>query len=201
MGRPKTYERDALVEAAMQVFWLHGFHGTSTQDLVEALDVNRYSLYAEFGSKQGLFEAAMERYENIVVSGYFGHLETDDSRLADLYAVIEFFSGAAGSPGSERGCFLCNAATERAPHDPSSQAFVEVYISRITGAFERCLRNAQAHGELRDGLDLAEESSLLAATMLGFWVLMRSKADATVLRGAGRAAIEHVRRLELTRPS
>ncbi len=196
MGRPKTYDRDALTEKAMGLFWLHGFHGTSTQALVEGLGVNRYSLYAEFGSKQGVFEAAMGRYAQDIVTRYFGHLETGEPCLADLYGVIEFFTGQAGAPGSAHGCFLCNVATERAPHDPSSRGFVEAYVGRIAAAIERCLRHAAARGELRDGLDLPAEAHLLAATLLGFWVLLRSQVDPAILQGAGRGAIEHLRRLE-----
>ena len=60
MGRKKTYDRDVLIEKSMEMFRDHGFAGTSTQMLVEGLGVNRYSLYAEFGSKQALFEAALE---------------------------------------------------------------------------------------------------------------------------------------------
>jgi len=59
MGRHKTYDRDVLIGKAMETFRDHGFAGTSTQMLVEGLGVNRYSLYAEFGSKQALFDAAL----------------------------------------------------------------------------------------------------------------------------------------------
>ncbi|MCH8886618.1 MAG: helix-turn-helix transcriptional regulator, partial [SAR324 cluster bacterium] len=59
MGRPKTYDREEIAAKAMELFWLHGFNGTSTQALVEHMQINRYSLYAEFGSKQRLYEVAL----------------------------------------------------------------------------------------------------------------------------------------------
>ena len=196
MGRPKTYERDALVERAMQLFWLHGFHGTSTQALVEALNVNRYSLYAEFGSKQGIYEAALERYEARVVTKHFHRLEAKGAGLAEARAVIASFTGFAGAHGSEHGCLLCNTATERSPHDPSSRGFVERYVVRIAAAFEGALRNASACRELREGVDPESEARFLAASMLGFWVLLRSQVDPEILRGAGRAALAHLDRLD-----
>jgi AcrR family transcriptional regulator len=59
VGRTKQYDRSDLLERAVGLFRRHGFNGTSTADLVEALGVNRKSMYAEFGSKQGLFEAVL----------------------------------------------------------------------------------------------------------------------------------------------
>ena len=59
MGRKKSYDREELVAKAMEIFRDHGFASTSTQMLVEGLGVNRYSLYAEFGSKQALFDEAV----------------------------------------------------------------------------------------------------------------------------------------------
>ena len=67
MGRKKTYDRDVLIGKAMELFRDHGFAGTSTLMLVEGLGVNRYSMYAEFGSKQALFDASLKRYDEEVV--------------------------------------------------------------------------------------------------------------------------------------
>lgn len=61
MGRQKQYDRTELLDRAVELFRRQGFNGTTTAELVAELDVNRKSMYAEFGSKQELFEAAPER--------------------------------------------------------------------------------------------------------------------------------------------
>ena len=53
MGRAKQYDRTNLLDRAVELFRRHGFNGTSTAELVAELGVNRKSMYAEFGSKQG----------------------------------------------------------------------------------------------------------------------------------------------------
>ena len=63
MGRPKTYNAEEIVTKAMELFWMYGYKGTSTQTLVEQMGVNRYSLQAEFSTKQGLYEAALKIYD------------------------------------------------------------------------------------------------------------------------------------------
>ena len=57
MGRTKTYQRDALVDRAVELFRSHGFASTSAAMIEEALGVNRSSIYAEFGSKQEIGRA------------------------------------------------------------------------------------------------------------------------------------------------
>ena len=180
----------------MELFWLHGFHGTSTQALVDHIKINRYSLFAEFGTKQGLFEAALARYESEIVQWYFGALEAPDAGLDELIAVIEFFATSARMPGTERGCLICNSATERAAHDPASRNFVESYVIRISGAISRALENAKAQGDVRGDVNTEQEGKLLAATLLGFFVLLRSQIEPGILLSASRAAFEHIKSLQ-----
>ena len=62
MGRPRGFDEDAALEAAMRVFWQKSYEGTSIADLTEAMGINRSSLYAAFGDKESIFRRAMERY-------------------------------------------------------------------------------------------------------------------------------------------
>ena len=62
MARPAQYDRDKILDKAMQTFWEHGYHATSISDLVEATRLQPGSLYAAFESKRGLFLAALDHY-------------------------------------------------------------------------------------------------------------------------------------------
>jgi TetR/AcrR family transcriptional repressor of nem operon len=62
MGRPRSFNEDAVLDAAAEVFVHGGYEGTSIDDLVKALNLHRGSLYKAFGSKRGLFLAVLERY-------------------------------------------------------------------------------------------------------------------------------------------
>jgi AcrR family transcriptional regulator len=61
-GRPRAFDADRALDSAMQVFWRKGYLGTSLEDLTEAMDINRPSLYAAFGNKRALYRLALERY-------------------------------------------------------------------------------------------------------------------------------------------
>lgn len=197
MGRSKKYERDDIARKAMALFWQEGFHGTSTQMLVETMGVNRFSLYAEFGNKQNLYEAALRVYEQEVVNAHFRALEAPQAGLAEIEAMLQDLSFAPGQEGSELGCFMCNCATERAPYDPGSQAFVHQHVARMGAAFTHALNGAQQAGQIQPQVDTVVQGQFLATLMLGFFVLLRAKVSPPVVRGTVQAALGHLRAMAL----
>ena len=62
IGRPREFDRDAALEAAMLLFWRKGFEAASMNDLCDAMGVRSPSLYAAFGSKEALYLEAIEHY-------------------------------------------------------------------------------------------------------------------------------------------
>jgi len=192
MGRRKSYDRDVLIGKAMEVFRDHGFAGTSAEMLVEELGVNRYSLYAEFGSKLGLFDAVLQRYDDVVVERNFGPLEKPGAGVDEIRALLEFFGGARKSPAWGRGCLLCNTAVEFGPEDPSGAGFIQRYFDRISTSFLSALENARNIGELAQSANPRKEAGFFTASVLGIFVMLRAKAPVPVIQGAAQVAIEHL---------
>ena len=62
-GRPRGFCTETALDRAMTVFWQKGYEGASLADLTGAMEINPPSLYAAFGSKEGLFRAVLERYD------------------------------------------------------------------------------------------------------------------------------------------
>jgi AcrR family transcriptional regulator len=195
LGRKKTYDREVLIEKAVELFRDHGFAGTSTQMLVEGLGVNRYSLYAEFGSKQALFDLALQRYDEQVIERSFGPLEARGSGVAEIRALLEFYGEAADGPAVGRGCFLCNTAVEFGRRDPSGQEFVQRYFARLSNAFRSALENAKAKNDLSTTVDTEKEASFFTASVLGMFVLLRAEASTTLIKGAAQVATDHLETL------
>ncbi|MBQ0718596.1 MAG: TetR/AcrR family transcriptional regulator [Gammaproteobacteria bacterium] len=192
MGRRKNYDRDVLIDKAMEIFRGHGFAGTSTQMLVEGLGINRFSLYAEFGNKQKLFDSALERYNQTVIERNFGPLEALDAGVKEVRSLLEFFASAINGPASGRGCLLCNTAVEFGPDDPSGAGFVQQYFERLSKAFYKALNNAYSNGELRNSVSLRKEADFFTASTLGLFVMIRAKAPPTIISNAAEMAVEHL---------
>jgi AcrR family transcriptional regulator len=61
-GRPRSFDRQAALERAMEVFWQKGYDAASLHDLTAAMGINPPSLYAAFGDKENLYLEAVELY-------------------------------------------------------------------------------------------------------------------------------------------
>lgn len=189
MGRAKTYDRDEVTERAMRVFWERGYHATSTRDLAEAMGVNSNSLYAEFGSKEQLHEAAMLRYHQRIVTKHFSAMETAAASLEEVEAVLNYFGGGDEVIASTLGCFACNAAMELAPNPEVSTAWTDRYLHRVVSAFRNALENALDSGRLIAGTPIDELAAFLAVTVTGMLVLIRAGSDPALLRASRSQAM------------
>src|ERR1700738_5672876 len=104
MGRPRLYEQDAVVATAKEVFWDRGYVGTALGDLEEATGLSRSSLYLAFGTKKGLFDAAVEEYVESFVEERLHPVEAPGAGLRE---AAGFFLGLAGffrDRQTQRGC-------------------------------------------------------------------------------------------------
>lgn len=195
MGRRKGYDREKLLSMAMEVFRDKGFAGASAETLVASLGVNRYSIYAEFGSKQALFEEALERYDQENVANNFGPLEAPGAGLDEIFELLRFFSSASNSPAWGRGCLLCNTAVEFGPSDPTGDGFIQKYFERLSSAFRNALGNAVAQGQLARSVNPGAEASFLTSSVLGMFVMLRAKAPELTIKYSAQAAIDHLNAL------
>jgi TetR/AcrR family transcriptional repressor of nem operon len=192
VGRKKSYDREVLIAKAMEVFRDHGFAGTSAETLCEALGVNRFSIYAEFGSKQALFDAALQRYDDEAVERNFGPLEAPGAGLKEIRSLLDFFGSARKSPAWGRGCLLCNTAVEFGPDDPSGSGFVKRYFKRLSAAFEAALTNARRSGDLHQSVDSRREAGFLTSSVLGMFVMLRARAPEAIIKGAAQSANDYL---------
>src|SRR5580658_10188873 len=108
-GRPRSFDTDAALDHALQVFWRKGYEGATLSDLTKAVGVNRPSLYAAFGDKKALFRKALDRYLNGPASYTQAALKEPTAR-----AVAErLLRGAADlntSPRNPGGCLIVQGA-------------------------------------------------------------------------------------------
>lgn len=127
MGRPKAYARDAVVEQALAAFWQTGWEATSLQRLEAVTGLNKFSLYAEFGSKRGLYLACMEAYVSANLIPAFHQCPTPLAP-ADFLRLVARNLGA--HPGM--GCFLLLGALELEGKD----ADLNHWVAATYGALE-----------------------------------------------------------------
>ncbi|AFY40103.1 regulatory protein TetR [[Leptolyngbya] sp. PCC 7376] len=165
-GRKLAFEREVVLDKAMDLFWEKGYHATGLTELLERMGIKRQSLYNTFGSKHQLFLEAIAHYGSTVVQT----LETELLKPGSVIANIEtFFDQKIATANTDccRGCFLVNAMVELSPHDQKVAAEVERLCQQGERAFEAALNKAIAEGELPTDFETKKIARYLHQTALG----------------------------------
>ncbi|WP_063759692.1 TetR/AcrR family transcriptional regulator [Kitasatospora sp. NRRL B-11411] len=109
-GRPRSFDRDAALDAALTEFWRHGYEATSLSGLTKAMGINPPSLYAAFGDKRQLFTAAVQRYAATHGSYSARALARPTAREA-VETMLGLAAAGYAEPGHPPGCFVVDGAT------------------------------------------------------------------------------------------
>ena len=181
MARVREFDADDAVRRAMELFWERGYEATSLRDLTDALGIGSGSLYAAFGSKDGLFQAALARYRQEQAQPVLDTLAAEADVRAALRQVLGGVVALSVSDVHRRGCLVVNSTTERIPHDADTAAAVRGILSSIEGAIEDALRRAQQCGDLDPGKDPAALAGFFVTFMNGLRVAAKTDPDERTL--------------------
>lgn len=179
MPRPKSFDVDDVLDRAVDLFWVNGYAATSMEDLVNHLGINRGSLYSTFGSKQELYELAIERYAS-VGRDWMAAMVSDPA--IPLRDTINTILTSSAETTDHRGCLLVNTAMERNATDERSLDLTSKALDErraiLAAAFE------SRRNELADGVtpDRAADLVLVAAQGLRVVATTESEigADSTI---------------------
>ncbi len=168
MARPRSFSTENAVEAAKAVFWSKGYQDTAISDLERATGLSRSSLYAAFGTKQAIFELALESYQRDFIGPRLAPMERPDADTGDIEA---FFTGLAGffrtGPQTRRGCFMINSIAEHEGRDTRMGRQAEAFRDRLAAAFANALAGQ------REPARVAERAQLLTSITFGIWLTAR----------------------------
>lgn len=184
----RQFDVDDVLARALAVFWQRGYEATSIQDLVDAMGINRGSLYATFGDKRQLFIRALRNYCGGHIDAMLAELQQLPSPSARITSLFEREAEAAVADGARNGCFLTNIALERAAHDPEIEAIIDRGLRSIESFLYRNLVAAQTAGQIRGKRDLKEMTHQLLASLLGLHLLSRATRDPERFRDIARSA-------------
>lgn len=141
MPRTPTFDRDAKIEEAMEVFWEQGYEATSVQDLVDHLELNRSSLYNAFGGKHELYLEALDRYRKKGIERLRRQLQDASTAMKGIRQA--FMAVAERATASCCGCFTTNAAVECAPSDACTQERARESFGQMRTLFRAAVEEAQ----------------------------------------------------------
>ncbi|CAO3401690.1 TetR/AcrR family transcriptional regulator [Azospirillum palustre] len=179
-GRPRGFDRDEALAHAVRLFWQHGYEGTSVSELVKELGINPPALYSAFGSKEGLYREALDRYLR-EAGGFYARVLAEETTARDAVARI-LREGAQAFTGTIGGCMLSTAALACAPeHQAVAQEVAALRSARRSLLAERITRGI-AEGDVPAGVRPEVLAGYYMAVLQGMAVQAHDGADEATLR-------------------
>jgi len=181
-GRPRAFDETVVLDRAVDLFWRSGYRSTTTRFLETELGVSQSSLYNAFGSKQGLMNAALDRYESMTGEALLTPLEGSERGLE---GIGQFFDGLVEwvTGDGRGGCMIINLMAEEGDADPAVSERTAAYRTRVRNALRASLARAVDAGEATPG-HVDVRADLLFGEVLGINVAARG--------GAGTGEVERL---------
>jgi AcrR family transcriptional regulator len=189
IGRPRGFDRDAALEAAMLLFWRKGFAATSMSDLCDAMGISSPSLYAAFGSKEALYLEAVEYYARTIGPPVWDKLaEGATARAGIENLLIAWTESLPKSRATPAGCMALLAAVGDEWPATIVRVVKKVRLEML-GTLHSRLETAVAKGELPASTDIDGLSRFYLSVFQGMAVQAKDGATSAELRAVAAAAM------------
>src|SRR5215472_814825 len=187
-GRPRSFCKEEALDRAMTVFWRQGYEGASMADLTRAMGINPPSIYACFGSKEGLFKAVLERYDQRRASFMAHVLEAASAQKAAETYLMGVAAFAADTSGrNPPGCLMVQGGLS------CGDTMIPDTLARHRAEKEAMLRarfeDARNSGDLPTSCDPAALARYLIVMANGICVQASAGATAEELREVAAIAL------------
>ncbi|MFH9657778.1 TetR/AcrR family transcriptional regulator [Streptomyces sp. NPDC017248] len=194
MARPRTFDEERALDAAMRTFWEKGYEATTTQDLCTATGLGRSSIYNTFKSKHDLFQRALHRYMTTMNAEQL-HLLEDPARggadrIRALFAAVLDGDARNRPAGRSLGCLTVNTTVELAGRDAAAAGMLERDTARRLAALRAAVEAGRRDGSITSSRDPGDLARFLNAVVAGLRVSAQGGADRAALDAIAAIALD-----------
>ena len=185
-GRPREFDQTQALDKAMVLFWRNGYRGVSLDDLTEAMEITRPSLYGAFGDKERLFLQAVDHYrETVLLPPFKRLLESTDLKSGLMAFFLELTE--VMTCGDRPGCFIACMLSQESVESPAIKEKLATLVHGADLGFAKLFTQHKA--QLRRGLEPEDAARVLTSVLHGIAIRARTGAAPEELRVIGIAAL------------
>lgn len=189
-GRPPTFDRAEALRRAMELFWAHGFEGTTLEDLQAAMgNISPPSLYNAFGSKEQLFKEAADLYVATNGEPTLRALEGGQTARQGLETMLRLTAQFLSQPGKPHGCLLVLGAMNCSPANKGAQDYLQAIRRQAPRVIKQRLNRSVKEGELSAETDTDAVAAFYATVVHGLGVRAGDGASRKELMAAVEGAM------------
>lgn len=181
-GRPPAFNYEQALEKAMETFWRFGYEGTSMAALIQAMEMNKPSIYAAFGNKEALFNQVLDKY----VSGPSAFVKDALAEPTSYLVAKKFLTNAVElltQYQHPRGCMIVQGALTCGPEAEMMQKKLIAYREKLEESFKKRFDLAKSNGDLPEATNTAALAKYVTTIHQGISVQASSGASKSSLMG------------------
>lgn len=167
MSKKSKFNREEVIANATNLYWEKGYHATSMRNLQDAIDMRPGSIYAEFGSKDGVFKASLQHYAQISIEQLQNVRAESSSPLNALKTFVKqaVIETQKNSPSSM--CMLAKTVAELTEEQAELLNIARDALNSVEAQFANLIKEAQELGEVTKNKDAAELARFLQIQITG----------------------------------
>ena len=177
MAKNIKFDRQEVINKATDLYWEKGFHGTSMRNLQDVIDMRPGSIYATFGSKEGLYKEALQCYANKGVAELKKCADSDSSPMAALKVFITNSIIGSAESGPSGMCMLVKTVSELTQENIALLNEAKRLLNVMEQAFSSVLVKAQVFGELDKTKDTIALARYIQIQLMGLRTYMQVNND------------------------
>jgi TetR/AcrR family transcriptional repressor of nem operon len=189
MARSKEFEKEEILDKAVELFSTKGYNGISMQEIVDGLDLNRSSIYDTFGDKRNLFIAALKHYKQKSSKQMQAKIDASTDIKKTLVDIFNVIISESYTEAPQIGCFIVNASIELAQHEKEVSNIAYDNSQVIQGALEKAIKKAQFNKQISSGQSPRALAKFFMNTFNGMRVSARAGSDRKSLEEIAKIAI------------
>jgi AcrR family transcriptional regulator len=184
-GRPRAFDRDEALRAALAVFRERGYEGATLTDLQEAMGgIAPPSFYAAFGSKEELFKEAVQLYRDTVGAKIAYALVEQATTRAAIEAMLRASVESICRPNEPRGCLLVLGAINCSKANEDVLGYLRDLRRETQQVITRRLKRGVAEGDLPEGVSVLALASFYTTVLHGLSIQAHDGASRASLMAA-----------------
>jgi len=162
------FNKDLVLEQAINVFHIKGYNATSMQDLVDATGLNRSSIYNSFGNKQNLFLECLKIYQNKYHQKTASTLLKAKNSFEAIKSIFNLYLLEIVCDKDRKGCLITNCKSEMANQDVTINGFLNSNQEQTLQLFENLVLEGQNEGLINTKQSAKSYSLYLFSSIQGF---------------------------------
>lgn len=182
-GRPKTLNRDEVLQVAMLQYWEHGAPEVSINEISKILHVSKPGIYREFGSDDGLKAAALKTYQAVAIDPFLALLKSEQPLNTTLAEIISFLMQDRDAMGIPKSCLFVNMRAHRDRLGQETLKVLDHLREHFLKSFARWIEVSKATGEFRQNIPTVTAAHQIDALHSGAMRMQRENVPAEEVHG------------------